>query len=131
MHKILKRILSMTLIIALLLCSNVQIVAVEPASSAVLSGQPAGSHGLQGIGAGFVPAVLDTSLIDRIVTVCEADAFEMMRTLARTEGILAGISAGAALHAAATLAAIPENAGKTIVTLLPDSGERYLSLGIF
>ena len=109
----------------------IQIVAVEPAASAVLSGQQAGSHGLQGIGAGFVPQVLDTGLIDRIIPVREEDAFHAMRLLARKEGILAGISSGAALHAAQLLATMPEHTGKTIVTLLPDSGERYLSMGIF
>ena len=110
---------------------NVRIVAVEPAGSAVLSGKSAGAHGLQGIGAGFVPEILDTSVIDEIIPVEDADAFAMMRRFGKTEGILAGISSGAAVFAACQLAKRQENAGKTIVVLLPDSGERYLSTGLF
>lgn len=110
---------------------NVKIVAVEPAGSAVLSGKSAGAHGLQGIGAGFVPEILDTSVIDEIIPVEDADAFAMMRRFGKTEGFLAGISSGAAVFAACQLAKRQENAGKTIVVLLPDSGERYLSTGLF
>ncbi len=102
-------------------------VAVEPAASAVLSGRPRGPHPIQGIGAGFVPDVLRTELIDEIVTVENHDAVAMTRRLAAEEGILAGISSGAAAWAAATLARRPENAGKLIVTIFPSTGERYLS----
>ena len=109
----------------------IRVVGVEPASSAVLSGKPSGAHGLQGIGAGFVPAVLDTTLIDEVIPVTDSDAFAATRLLAQREGLLCGISSGAALHAAITVAARPENAGKTVVVLLPDTGERYLSSGIF
>ena len=109
----------------------VRIVAVEPAGSPLLSGGRAGPHGLQGIGANFVPAVLDTALYDEVVTVTDEDAFAMGRRLGRCEGVLAGISSGAALWAAARIAARPENAGKTVVALLPDTGERYLSAGLF
>ena len=111
--------------------ADVQIVGVEPAGSPVLSGGSAGKHGLQGIGAGFIPKVLDTSVYDRIVTVTEEQAYAAARTLGRTEGVLVGISSGAALHAARVLADEPENAGKTIVVLLPDTGDRYLSTGLF
>ena len=110
---------------------NIKIVAVEPKNSPVLSGGEAGAHGLQGIGAGFVPDTLDTKIYDEIVTANEEDAFKESRTLARKEGILVGISSGAALWAASELAKRKENEGKTIVVLLPDSGERYLSTGIF
>lgn len=109
----------------------VKIVAVEPASSPVLSGGKAGPHKIQGIGAGFVPAVLDRSVIDEILPVSDEDAFETGRALGRTEGILAGISSGAALFAAKTLALRKENAGKNIVVLLPDSGDRYFSTPLF
>lgn len=109
----------------------VRIVAVEPETSAVLSGKKAGKHGLQGIGAGFIPEILDTGIIDEIIPVSDTDAYEMARRLGRMEGFLAGISSGAALHAACQLAKRPENEGKTIVTLLPDSGERYLSTGLY
>ena len=109
----------------------VQVVAVEPAGSPVLSGGKAGPHKLQGIGAGFVPEVLDTSVIDRIIAVADEDAFAAGRQLARSEGLLAGISSGAALWAGIQLARKAENAGKTIVVLLPDTGERYLSSGMF
>lgn len=107
---------------------NVEIVAVEPDGSPVLSGGKAGAHGIQGIGAGFIPEALDTGVYDRVMRVTDEAAFEAMRELARTEGLLTGISSGAALAAAAELAAAPENAGKMIVALLPDSGERYLSV---
>ena len=110
---------------------NIKIVAVEPAGSPVLSGGNAGPHGLQGIGAGFIPDILDTSVIDEIIAVTEPDAYEMARRLGRTEGLLVGISSGAALHAACLLAKKPENQGKNIVVLLPDSGERYLSTDLF
>ncbi len=109
----------------------VQIVGVEPATSAVLSGGTAGAHGLQGIGAGFVPAVLDTAIMDEVICVTDDEAFAAARLLARREGLLCGISSGAALHAAMTVAGRPENAGKTVVVLLPDTGERYLSSGVF
>ena len=111
--------------------SRVRIVAVEPAGSPVLSGGAPGSHGLQGIGAGFIPKVLDTALLDKVIPVTEAQARETVRLLAKTEGILAGISSGAALWAAMELGKRKENAGKTVVTLFPDSGERYLSTDLF
>lgn len=111
--------------------SKLKIIAVEPAKSPVLSGGSAGAHGLQGIGAGFVPDVLDTDIYDEVVTVTEEQAYEAGRMLARTEGILNGISAGAALYAAAEAAGRAENAGKTIVVILPDSGDRYLSTPLF
>ena len=110
---------------------DVKIVAVEPAGSPVLSGGKAGPHGLQGIGAGFVPAVLDTTVYDAVVTVQNEEAYEAGRLLGRSEGVLAGISSGAALHAALRLAEREENAGKTIVALLPDTGDRYLSTPLF
>ena len=110
---------------------DIRIVAVEPAASAVLSGGSAGSHGIQGIGAGFIPAILDTGIIDEVITVTDGDAKDTARSLAAAEGILAGISSGAALWAAVQLARREENSGKTIVTLFPDSGERYLSTGLF
>lgn len=106
---------------------SVKIVAVEPYSSPVLSGGKAGAHGLQGIGAGFVPETLDTGVIDEVIAVKEEDAFAEQAALCRTEGVLAGISSGAALWAAAQLAKRGECAGKNIVVLLPDTGERYLS----
>lgn len=110
---------------------SVTVVAVEPESSPLLSEGKAGSHGIQGIGANFVPDVLDRGVIDRIVTVPDEAAYDMMRSLGKTEGVLAGISSGAALYAAVQLAKLPENAGKTIVALLPDTGERYLSSPAF
>ena len=110
---------------------NVKIVAVEPAGSAVLSGGKAGPHGLQGIGAGFVPAALDTSVYDEVITVTDDQALEEGKLLARTEAFLTGISSGAALYAARLLAERPENEGKRIVVLLPDSGDRYLSTKLF
>ena len=110
---------------------DIRIIAVEPASSAVLSGNPAGKHGIQGIGAGFVPELLDLTVIDEVVQVSDVDAFSTARSLAQENGLLAGISSGAALYAARELAKRPEFAGKTIVTLFPDSGERYLSAGLY
>ena len=109
----------------------VQVVAVEPASSPLLSQGRAGAHGLQGIGANFVPENFDASVADEIITVTEEEAYAAGRALARREGILVGITSGAAVHAAAVLAARPENHGKVIVALLPDSGERYLSTPLF
>ena len=109
----------------------VKVVAVEPASSPLLSGGQAGSHGLQGIGANFVPSVLDTGIYDEIIPVTEAQAYAAGRLLGCREGVLAGISSGAALHAALEVAKRPENAGKTVVVLLPDTGERYLSTEMF
>ncbi len=110
---------------------EVKIVAVEPAKAAVLSGGPVGNHLIQGIGAGFIPPVLNRAIIDEVLTVTEDDAFAGARRLAREEGILCGISCGAALSAALVLAARPSSAGKTIVIILPDSGERYLSTPLF
>ena len=110
---------------------NVKIVAVEPASSAVLSGEPAGSHKIQGIGAGFVPQVLDTKIYDEIIKVANDDAFKIGREIGRTEGILVGISSGAAVWAAIQLAKRKGNQGKNIVALLPDTGDRYLSTPLF
>ena len=109
----------------------VQVVAVEPASSPVLSGGAAGPHKVQGIGAGFVPDVLDTAVYDEIVPVANEDAFAAGRLIGKREGVLVGISSGAALHAAIALAKRPENKGKTIVALLPDTGDRYLSTPLF
>ena len=111
--------------------STVEVIAVEPATSAVLSGEPAGKHDLQGIGAGFIPEVLDTDVYDWVVTVTDQEAYEAARLAARKEGLLVGISSGAALHAAIAEARKEENAGKTIVALLPDTGERYLSTNLF
>ena len=110
---------------------NVKVVAVEPASSPVLSKGVAGAHKIQGIGAGFVPEVLDTAVYDEIIAVADEDAFRLGRELGRSEGVLVGISSGAALWAAIELAKRPENAGKTIVALLPDTGDRYLSTPLF
>ncbi len=110
---------------------NVKIIAVEPATSPVLSKGVAGSHKIQGIGAGFVPEVLNTKVYDEILPIENDDAFEEGRAFARSEGILVGISSGAALKAAKIIAQRPENAGKTIVVLLPDSGDRYLSTPLF
>lgn len=109
----------------------VKIVAVEPKSSAVLSGENPGAHKIQGIGAGFVPSILDTNIYDEILPVSNEDAFATGRKIATSEGILVGISSGAALFAATELAKRPENSGKTIVVLLPDSGDRYLSTPMF
>ena len=110
---------------------HVKIVAVEPASSPLLTEGRCGPHGLQGIGANFVPANLDLALVDEIIPVTEEDAYAAARQLAATEGLLAGITSGAALHAAAELARREENRGKVIVALLPDTGERYLSTPLF
>lgn len=110
---------------------QVEVVAVEPADSPVLSGGKPGPHKIQGIGAGFVPEALDTSIYDKIMPVAAEDAFAAGRRLGHEEGVLAGISSGAALHAALELARKPENAGKTIVAIMPDTGERYLSTPLF
>ena len=110
---------------------NVKVVVVEPADSPVLSEGRSGPHKIQGIGAGFVPAVLNTSIYDEIITVKNEDAFAVGRAIAKDEGLLVGISSGAAVWAATELAKRPENAGKTIVVILPDTGERYLSTALF
>lgn len=110
---------------------DIKVVAVEPAASPYLSEGRVGAHKIQGIGAGFLPETLDLSVIDEIITVTDDEAYEYAREIAKTEGILVGISSGAALSGAMKLAARPENKGKTIVTVLPDTGERYLSSGLF
>ena len=110
---------------------NVKIVAVEPAGSPVLSKGVAGPHKIQGIGAGFVPDTLNTKIYDEIIPVENEDAFTTGRAIARKEGVLIGISSGAAVYAATVLAKRPENKGKTIVALLPDTGDRYLSTPLF
>lgn len=110
---------------------NIQIVGVEPAKSPVLSGGTPGAHGIQGIGAGFIPEVLDRSILDEVIPVADEAAMETARSYAATQGVLVGISSGAALWAALELAKRPENTGKTIVVLMPDSGERYLSTGLY
>ena len=111
--------------------SNIQVIAVEPASSPMLSEGKAGAHIIQGIGAGFVPDVLNTNIYDRVITVDEEDAFRVGRMIGQKEGVLVGISSGAAAHAAIELAKLPENEGKNIVVLLPDTGDRYLSTPLF
>ncbi len=110
---------------------QVQVVAVEPAGSPVLSGKPAGKHGLQGIGAGFIPRTLNTDIYDEVIAVTDENAYQTARTLAQREGLLVGITSGAATWAALELASRPENQGKVIVALLPDTGERYLSTPLF
>ena len=110
---------------------DVKIIGVEPASSPLLTKGEAGPHGLQGIGANFVPSILDTEIYDEVITVTDEAAYEAGRTIARNEGLLVGSSAGAALHAAVEVAKRPENAGKNIVVLLPDTGDRYLSTPMF
>lgn len=110
---------------------KIQVVAVEPADSPVLSGGQPGPHKLQGIGAGFVPSILNTGVYDEVFTVTTEEAFDAGRQIAQREGILVGITSGAALHAAAEIAKRPENKGKTVVALLPDSGDRYLSTPMF
>lgn len=110
---------------------DIKVVAVEPANSPVISGGKAGSHGLQGIGAGFIPGNYDSEVIDEVVTATEDEAYEWARSVAKNEGVLVGISSGAALSAAVKLANREENKGKTIVVILPDSGERYLSTPLY
>lgn len=110
---------------------EIQVVGVEPLQSAVINGKPAGAHKIQGIGAGFVPSILDLTLVDEVLMIDENDAMETARLLARTQGILVGISAGAAVKAAIEVAGRPDNAGKRIVVILPDTGERYLSTELF
>ena len=110
---------------------EIRIVAVEPASSAVLSAGTAGAHKIQGIGAGFIPEVLNTEIYDEVFPVSDEDAFAAGRLMGKSEGVLVGISSGAAVFAAIALAKRPENAGKTIVVLLPDTGDRYLSTPLF
>lgn len=111
--------------------TSVKVIAVEPADSAVLSGGEAGPHEIQGLGPGFVPKVLNRSVLDEIIPVTDADALQMSRRIIREEGLMVGISSGAATHAAVQVAKRAENAGKLIVVLLPDSGERYLSTALF
>ena len=108
-----------------------KIVAVEPKSSAVLSGGKPGPHKIQGIGAGFIPKVMRMDIVDEVIAVENEDAFDKARQVARTDGLLVGISSGAAIYAATELARRPENKGKNIVVLLPDTGERYLSTQLF
>ncbi len=110
---------------------NIEVIAVEPASSPVLSGGSAGPHKLQGIGAGFIPKIYNSEVVDRVITVANEDAFEASRNVATQEGLLVGISSGAALHAAMQVAREPQNAGKNIVVILPDGGERYLSTELY
>ena len=110
---------------------NIKIVGIEPVDSPVLSGGKAGAHGLQGIGAGFIPEILNTEIIDEIITVSTNEAYEASRMMAKREGVLVGISSGAALHGALLLAKKPENKDKNIVVILPDTGDRYLSTDLF
>lgn len=111
--------------------ANVKVIAVEPASSAVLSGKPSGPHKIQGIGAGFVPKNFDANVVDEIIPVENDNAMNISRELSQTEGLLVGISAGAAMYAAMQWAKRPENKGKNVVVILPDTGERYLSTELF
>lgn len=111
--------------------ADIKVVGVEPADSPVLTGGKAGAHGLQGIGAGFIPEVLDTDVLDEVITITTDDAYKLARELGKTEGLLVGISSGAALSAAVELAKRPENKNKNIVVILPDTGERYLSTTLF
>ena len=111
--------------------ANVKIIAVEPSSSAVLSGGQSGSHGIQGIGAGFIPEILDVNIYDEVIAVSDEDAFKFGRLIGISEGILVGISSGAAVSAAVEIAKRPECKGKNIVVLLPDTGDRYLSTRLF
>ena len=110
---------------------GLKMIAVEPAGSAVISGEPPGRHGIQGIGAGFIPAIVNMDVIDEVIKVDDADAKSVARQLASQEGILAGISSGAAVWAALEVARRSENAGKSVVVVLPDTGERYLSTDLF
>ena len=110
---------------------QLRVAAVEPSASPMLSKGHGGAHKIQGIGAGFVPEILDTNIYDEIITVDNEDAFATGKAIARTEGLLVGISSGAAVYAAEVLARRPENAGKNIVVILPDNGDRYLSTGMF
>ena len=110
---------------------EIQVIAVEPADSPLLSGGQAGPHGLQGIGANFVPKVLNTGIYDRVIPVTTQEAYAAARNLGKREGVLVGISSGAALHAALMIAKEPQNVGKNIVVLLPDTGDRYLSTSLF
>ncbi len=110
---------------------NIKVVAVEPAASPLLSGGKAGSHGLQGIGANFIPVTLDRTVYDEVIPVADSDAYSAARMLGKTEGILVGISAGAALHAALEIAMRPDSKGKTVAFIAPDSGDRYLSTDLF
>ncbi len=110
---------------------SVQVIAVEPTDSPVLSGGKPGGHKIQGIGAGFIPVVYNNDFIDEIYQVTNDEAFEASRAASKTEGLLVGISSGAALHAATEIAKRPENKGKTIVVILPDTGERYLSTALY
>jgi cysteine synthase A len=110
---------------------GVRVVAVEPAGAAVLSGRPAGNHQIPGIGVGFVPAVLNRAILDEVIAVADEDAFECTRRLARKEGILAGVSSGAALSAAIAVASREDSSGKMIVVLLADTGERYITTALF
>ena len=112
-------------------CADIKILGVEPASSPLITEGKAGPHGLQGIGANFIPSILDLSVVDEIMTITDEEAYEKGRLIASSEGFLVGITSGAAIHAAVCWAMCPENEGKTIVALLPDTGDRYLSTPLF